>query len=721
MSTSQESANAFELIVTAGNATGSTIPLAKPRLAFGSAQGNDVQLEEQGVKPKHAEMAIAADGAVWIRDLTGSGETTVNGAPVETARLESGSFIRLGTVELCLRKKDSGPRAASASPAGFGQPSGASPVARVSGAAPAAAGAPQKPKSGPNDTMLRPSGPAQPPRAGSGPNDTVMRPSVPGSTPGAAQDGYSPEQGHVELGDASQAPPPGRAGAMLAPDQVVADRYRVIAKLASGGMGEVYRVDHVELGKPFALKVMRKEMSSDPEFVERFKREAITASRIGQQNIVDISDFGRTDAGLFYFVMEYLQGETVADLLKREKVLTLGRAMPIIIQICRALSAAHKQGIVHRDMKPENVMLLQRPEQPDLVKVLDFGVAKVAAGQGSGGQTALGIVLGTPQYMAPEQAAGMPVDARSDIYSLGLIIYELISGRTVFEEATPSLLMVAHINREPPPMTPGPITNPLPPGLEPLVMRMLAKRPEDRPQTMDEVAIGLEVCAPEFLRRTSGAWVSGRPASGASVAMQAARLSGSAGAVAPGAAPGSGPASAAQAGSGPVAAPAKSKAPLFAVAGVVGVAVIGAAGFLALRAPAPAVAAPPPVAVAQPTVPVPPVPAITTPVPPPTPVKAELVKLSVKAKPDRVEVYNGEILLGTTPSDIQWEKGKTGQLRFVAEGYLPETRTVQPNGDTSLEISLKPKAAARPTTGKKPARPESPGGSPDEDLKDAPY
>ena len=259
--------------------------------------------------------------------------------------------------------------------------------------------------------------------------------------------------------DGLEAPPEATAiTSMLTPGSIIDGRYEIVGKLAAGGMGEVYRAQHVELGKAMALKVMLPELSNDPEFVTRFKREAIAASRIGQQNIVDISDFGRTQNGRFYFVMEYLDGMTLSSLIHRQGAQAAERVLNIAAQACRALAAAHAQSIVHRDLKPENIMLLQRPGQPDFVKVLDFGVAKVSAGHGQGGHTAVGMVVGTPQYMSPEQAKAVPVDTRSDIYSMGLIIYELLTGRPTFSAETPSMLMVKHVVEAPPPFEPGPVS-----------------------------------------------------------------------------------------------------------------------------------------------------------------------------------------------------------------------------------------------------------------------
>src|SRR4051812_29126510 len=179
----------------------------------------------------------------------------------------------------------------------------------------------------------------------------------------------------------------------LMPGSLVAERYKVLEKLASGGMGEVYRAEHVELGRVFALKVMLPDLSQDPNFVERFRREAVASSKIGHPNIVDITDFGKTASGAFFFAMELLEGKTLQELSSELGPIPVERVLHLAAQMCRALSAAHALGIVHRDPKPENVMVLQRPGMPDLVKILDFGIAKVTAPESAGLKTKIGVVV----------------------------------------------------------------------------------------------------------------------------------------------------------------------------------------------------------------------------------------------------------------------------------------------------------------------------------------
>ena len=268
---------------------------------------------------------------------------------------------------------------------------------------------------------------------------------------------------------------------------VIDGRYRVLSPLAAGGMGEVFKVEHVSLQKQFALKVMLSGLNANAELVERFKLEAMAASRIGHPNIIDVSDLGQTPEGVVYFVMELVAGRTLTKVLADEGPQTPARTVELGLQIARALAAAHEHGIVHRDLKPDNVMLVERSGSTGLVKVLDFGVARVRSNDEGTSKTGVGRVVGTPAYMSPEQARGQGVDARSDLYALGLVLHELLTGKQTFTGDTVHLVMLQQVEAPPPPLPAS-----TPPRLAELVLRMLQKRAADRPQTMENVVQALE-------------------------------------------------------------------------------------------------------------------------------------------------------------------------------------------------------------------------------------
>ncbi|MBI5526589.1 MAG: protein kinase [Deltaproteobacteria bacterium] len=270
---------------------------------------------------------------------------------------------------------------------------------------------------------------------------------------------------------------------------ILDDRYRIVSKLGEGGMGAVYMVEHVILKKQMAAKILRDEFARKEDLVKRFQMEAVAASRIGQENIVDVTDFGRTSDGNVYFVMEVLDGPNLAQLIKQESGIAAPRAIPILVQVCRALHSAHKQGIIHRDLKPENIVLIKRGETPDFVKILDFGISKmIDTGEGRTEKlTALGMIVGTPEYMSPEQASGGQVDLRTDIYSLGIIMYEMVTGRLPFAADNALKILVMHQTEEAvPPRTLRPDLE-IPSALEQVILRAMSKKREVRQQSMEEV------------------------------------------------------------------------------------------------------------------------------------------------------------------------------------------------------------------------------------------
>ncbi len=270
---------------------------------------------------------------------------------------------------------------------------------------------------------------------------------------------------------------------------VVDGRYRVEQQIGEGGMGVVYRATHVSLNKQLALKVLRGEMAKDPEVVQRFIQEAQSATSIGHENIIDINDFGRLPDGTVYFVMEFLNGFALSDMIKRGGSIPLSDAVHIIRQIGGALGAAHQRGIVHRDLKPDNIYLIPRGEIVNFVKVLDFGIAKV--GGASNKITRTGMVFGTPHYMSPEQAAGQSVDARTDIYALGVIMYEMFTGHVPFDADTFMAVLTKHMFEKPGPMSQPGDERSLG-ALEQVTLKALEKKPEHRYQSMQELVDDLE-------------------------------------------------------------------------------------------------------------------------------------------------------------------------------------------------------------------------------------
>ena len=273
--------------------------------------------------------------------------------------------------------------------------------------------------------------------------------------------------------------------------QVVADRYHVVKKLGEGGMGRVYLAEHVKMGRRSAIKVMNPSMVHDPDAVARFNREASNASRINHPNVCAIYDFGDTADGLVFLAMEFIEGEPLTDLLIREGVLPIARATNIFLQTAEALQAAHELGIVHRDLKPDNIMLTKGRGGSDTVKVVDFGIAKAIGGGGTeAGQkvTKTGLVMGTPEFMSPEQLSGDNVDGRSDLYSLALVLYQMVSGRLPFEATTVQETMIKRLTEEPAKLTEVRPDLAFPPGLQAVLDSALMRSPAQRYQSVAKFA-----------------------------------------------------------------------------------------------------------------------------------------------------------------------------------------------------------------------------------------
>jgi serine/threonine-protein kinase len=515
-----------------------------------------------------------------------------------------------------------------------------------------------------------------------------------GSDPG----GPDPSGRHARLTD--PAPPSDRSGGLklvtIAPAQSVPDleddfiaaqsgrkvdpylncvideRYHVETILGEGGMGVVYRCRHRIIGKKVAMKVLRANMAQDAELTERFLNEAKAASAIGNPHIIDISDFGQLPDGSTYFVMEYLDGVPLSEMGEEGKPIPVSRILHIAEQLTEGLQAAHNAGIVHRDLKPDNIFLIARGSQKDFVKILDFGIAKVSS-SGEGKLTRAGAVFGTPHYMSPEQAAGAPVDHRGDIYSLGVIFYELASGRVPFDADNFMGILTQHMYKAPVPLRAlVPEPQEVPPGLEAVVLKCLSKRPEQRYQSMAELAEDLRKlrdglvpeAVPEMMGRSGGFNVpTGYFKSGSQVKGMPAPFP-----AAPAGAP-------------------RSRWPFYA--GIVGVAtaVVIVVGIFAksetsVATPAPAARSAAPAL--APTV-----------EEAPTRASAPLIRQVVLAtEPIDAHVFLGESDLGTSPVVLEVEEGKPLELVIRRAGFLPENVVVN-GSEGRLSVKLKTEEVAQ--------------------------
>jgi tRNA A-37 threonylcarbamoyl transferase component Bud32 len=268
-------------------------------------------------------------------------------------------------------------------------------------------------------------------------------------------------------------------------NRVLSDRYRILEKLGEGGMGVVYLAEHVVIEKKIALKVLFPDLTRRDDLVQRFLQEAKSASRIGHENVIDITDFGQSPEGYVFIAMEYLIGQDLGQVLKASGPMPWPRAQPIILQIVKALRAAHERGIVHRDMKPENVFVVPRDDGREFVKVLDFGIAKVLGLEEDAPRlTRTGMIFGTPEYMSPEQAQGQQVDHRVDIYAVGCLLYHMLTGDVPFRAESFMGILSKHMLETP--IAPRVRNAAIEPAVEAVINRAMEKDPGKRFQTMRE-------------------------------------------------------------------------------------------------------------------------------------------------------------------------------------------------------------------------------------------
>ncbi|MEO7097425.1 MAG: serine/threonine-protein kinase, partial [Polyangiales bacterium] len=272
--------------------------------------------------------------------------------------------------------------------------------------------------------------------------------------------------------------------------RVFDERYEIRTALGQGGMGTVYRGWQLSVDREVAIKVIHPKLASDRTAVKRFLREARLSSRLSQPNIVNVYDFGQTQDGILYLVMELLRGHTLARELDGMRALPLRRVTAIALQVCDALDSAHAQGIVHRDLKPGNIVILDEPPGRDLIKVLDFGLAKSLAADTTSQVTNTDAIIGTPLYMPPEQIDGKPSDHRADLYSLGCVLYQMVTGRPPFLKDTSNLVLAAHVNDPPPPLA-----HEVPSLIATTILRLLEKDPQRRIGSAREVRAAFQELA----------------------------------------------------------------------------------------------------------------------------------------------------------------------------------------------------------------------------------
>ena len=477
--------------------------------------------------------------------------------------------------------------------------------------------------------------------------------------------------------------------------RVIDGRYRIEQQIGEGGMGVVYLSTHTVLHKRLALKVLRGDNSKDADVVQRFMQEAQAATSIGHPNIIDISDFGRLPDGSVYFVMEYLDGVSLSKLISKGGSVPMADALHIVRQIASALEAAHTRGIVHRDLKPDNIYIIRQGNDSLFAKVLDFGIAKV--GGAASKLTKTGMVFGTPHYMSPEQAAGHSVDQRTDVYALGVIMYEMFTGKVPFDADTFMGILSKHMFE--PPARPSEVKGAALGALETVILKALEKNPDHRYLSMTELLVDLETVA-----AGGNVQIGGRPG------------------VAP-------PGNLADALEPPshaeVRRPEASNTGLLVALAVLALLVIGGgvggAVFLlsdggedsgqalaqadpetpAVSQPPPtptAPAAPPPTGPAAPTPTAPAAPAVPTapavPLPVAPPVAPAPVMISIASDPPGAEVLVDGVMVGNTPTQLPRPTAGMQTLALRLRGHNEHTMQISPQTGDRLSVTLEPERVA---------------------------
>jgi len=537
-------------------------------------------------------------------------------------------------------------------------------------------------------------------------------------------------------------PPPAAPSTSYLPAQVdpllgqtLAGRYLIQKKLGEGGMATVYLATHNLLDKQVALKVLHGELARKPELIERFMQEARSASRIRHENVIDVSDFGTTPEGLVFFAMELLTGRDLHDEIGRarvaRKLLPWNRSKPIFLQICAALSAAHALGIIHRDLKPENIYLVELLGNPDFVKLLDFGIAKqTELAEGDRKLTSTGMLFGTPEYMSPEQARGEDVDPRIDVYAMGCILYQLVTGRVPFEADNFMKVLSMHLTEPAPAIAPE-VFDAIgaPRVLADVIGKAMAKDRDQRFSTMDELAEAVRRTSDELLAVAAVSLPSVPAPAAAAAAASRTRTEWTGKLAVPV--------------DDAVAAPRRSRWPV-----ILGVLVVAggaaAAGLLATRggdpvpagapiaasvpvggtpaAPTPAAPAPaPPAPAPAPPTPAPapappaPVPAAEPPAPPAPPLAFAWAQIRIDSKPSGADVQdltNGT-LIGHTPFTLKVPSSRTArQFALHRKGYVDTVIELVPDRPQIRHTEKLVRAPRGATAGHPPTAPRVPSSIP---------
>ena len=506
--------------------------------------------------------------------------------------------------------------------------------------------------------------------------------------------------------------------------------YRVVEPIGAGGMGVVYLVEHVTLKKRFAAKVLNSDLAANAEARARFEVEAHAVSQLEHDNIINVIDYGATDDDLVFMVMEYLKGRTLQARMDQAP-LTRDELLGVMLQVCHALGCAHEAGIVHRDMKPDNIFLNERMRgRPPLVKVLDFGISKARDVSLKDGRiTKQGQVLGSPEYMSPEAARGDEVDGRADIYAVGIILYELVTGSVPFRSENYLKVLQKHISEKPVP--PRRLVPDLPEAMERIILRTLAKHPDGRQQTMEELETDLLAAMPEEALRvlnprhtpSGGGWLHTPPV-GVPVTPLRPSTPGFDAAVPPAPEP--------VAAREPVAAQEPALVAVVSVAPsrkkwLIGAGVAAAIavllGVVVLRGgrgegedtekPKPAVstpaqtpaptASPAPAPTPAPTETATPTPAPTpTAAPAPPPSASNKIAFRVDSTPRGATVTLNGKAIGKTPVTIQVPRArKPGQLKIALQGHLPVGRKIDLSRPVDMNVALERAAPSKPDAGAK--------------------